>query len=261
VTYDCLKFDSADAVLTVSIEHPDSPLNAVDARLHDELDRLFEQLKRDTEHRAVVLTGRRAAFSAGGDYRWFPSLTDPLVREEVRRAGKRIIWNLLDLEIPIVAAVGGPAVGLGATLALCCDAVFMAEDAVLGDPHVKVGLVAGDGGTAIWPALVGPMLAKRFLLTGDSLSAHEARLLGLVSHVVSSDRVVEEAVVFAARLAAGAPLALRYTKSAINSALKQRFAEAFDVALAYETVTMGSEDHQEAVAAIIDKRAPHFEGR
>lgn len=261
MTYDCLKFESRNTVLTVTMDHPDSPLNAVDARLHAELDRLFEQLRRDTDHRAIVLTGRRGAFSAGGDYRWFPELADPLVREEVRRAGKRIIWNLLDIEIPVVAAVGGPAMGLGATLALCCDAVFMAEDTVLGDPHIKVGLVAGDGGTAIWPALVGPMLAKRFLLTGDSIGAHDARSMGLVSHVVSSDHVVDEAVVFAENLAAGAPLALRYTKSAINTALKQRFAEAFDVALAYETVTMGSADHQEAVAAIIDKRSPHFEGR
>jgi enoyl-CoA hydratase len=261
VKFDCMRAESLEGILTVSIDHPGSPLNAVDAALHADLDRLFESLRRDDEHRCVVLTGRPGAFSAGGDYRWFPWLQDPVAREEVRRAGRRIIWNLLDLEIPIVAAVGGPAIGLGATLALCCDALFMADDAVLGDPHVKVGLVAGDGGTAIWPALVGPMLAKRFLLTGDTMDADTAHALGLVSHVVAPEELMEEVRSFARRLAAGAPLAIRYTKSAINGALKQRFAEAFDVAVAYETVTMTSADHVEAVAAAVEKREPRFEGR
>lgn len=261
MSFHCLRLESSDGVLTVVIDHPNTKLNAVDAELHDELDRLFDRLRHDDEHRCVVLTGRPGAFSAGGDYRWFPTLADPDAREAVRRAGRRMIWNLLDLEIPLVAAVGGPAVGLGATLALCSDAVFMADDAVIGDPHVRVGLVAGDGGTAIWPALVGPMLAKRFLLTGDMLTAVEARDLGLVSHVVTPSDLSEAAMDFARRLANGAPLAIRYTKSAVNAALKQRFAEAFDVAIAYETVTMASADHSEAVAAAVEKRAPRFEGR
>lgn len=261
MSFDCLGIDSRDEVITVSIDHPTSPVNAIDAKLHHELDQLFEMLRGDSEHRCVLLTGRPGAFSAGGDYGWFPSLQDPLVREQIRRAGKRIIWNLLDLEIPIVAAVDGPAIGLGATLALCCDAIFMAENAVIGDPHVRVGLAAGDGGTAIWPALVGPMLAKRFLLTGDTVSASEARELGLVSHVVASAEVLGEASAFARRLASGAPLAIRYTKAAVNTALKQRFAEAFDVAMAYELATMSSADHVEAVAAAIEKRSPRFEGR
>lgn len=261
MSFECLRLESNDRVLVVSIDHPGSPLNAIDGLLHHELDLLFEELRRDTEHRCIVLTGRRGVFSAGGDYRWFPSLAEPASREAVRQAGRRIIWNLLDLEVPVVAAVGGPAMGLGATLALCCDAVFMASDAVIGDPHVRVGLVAGDGGTAIWPVLVGPMLAKRYLLTGDTLSAGEAHSVGLVSHIVDPDTLIEVAVGFAQRLADGAPLAIRYTKSAVNSALKQRFAEAFDVAIAYEVVTMSSADHAEAVAAAIEKRSPDFQGR
>lgn len=248
-------------VLRVVIDHPTSELNAIDGALHHDLDRVLAGLRDEAEARVILLTGRRKAFSAGGDFAWFPELADPHRREEVRQAGKRLIWNLLDLELPIVAAVNGPAMGLGATIALLCDSVFMADDAVIGDPHVRVGLVAGDGGTGIWPLLVGPMLAKRYLLTGDRIDAAEAHRLGLVSHVVAPDRLDDEAMAFCERLAAGAPLAVRYTKAAVNALVKQAFATAFDIAIGYETVTMGSADHAEAVAALREKRPPTFEGR
>jgi enoyl-CoA hydratase len=248
-------------VLRAVIDRSDSELNAVDAALHHDLDLLFSDLRTESEARVVVLTGRGRAFSAGGDYDWFPTLADPVTREQVRQAGKRIVWNLLDLEIPVVAAVNGPAMGLGATIALLCDAVFMADDAVIGDPHVRVGLVAGDGGTALWPLLVGPVLAKRYLLTGDRLDAAEALRLGLVSHVAAPDRVEAEAMAFAHRLAEGPQLAIRYTKLAVNSWMKHAFATAFDIATGYETVTMASTDHTEAVAALKERRRPRFQGR
>lgn len=248
-------------VLEVVIDHPTSALNAIDAVLHHDLDQVFEAIRREEEARAVLLTGRDQAFSAGGDFDWFPDLADPALAEQVRRAGKRIIWNLLDTEVPIVAAVNGPAMGLGATIALLCDAVFMAEDAVIGDPHVKVGLVAGDGGTGIWPLLVGPMLAKRYLLTGDRIDADEALRLGLASHVVAPERLHGEALAFCRRLASGPPLAVRYTKAAVNASIKQTFATAFDIAIGYETLTLGSADHAEATAALREKRRPRFEGR
>lgn len=261
MTYETLRLERTGSILTIRLDHPTSRVNAVDATMHDDLDRLFSELQTDSDARAIVLTGRPGAFSAGGDFAWFPHLRDPLVREEVRRAGRRIVWNILDLEIPIVAAVGGPAAGLGATLALLCDAVFMASEAVIGDPHVRVGLVAGDGGTAIWPALVGPLLAKRYLLTGDMIGAEEAHRLGLVSHVVAADEVERAATEFAQRLADGPPLAIRYTKLAVNTAMKQAFSSAFDVALAYEMSTMSSDDHIEAVEAAVARRTPRFEGR
>ncbi len=248
-------------VLEVVIDHPTSELNAIDGALHHDLDQVFAAIRSEEHARVVLLTGRRKAFSAGGDFAWFPELSDPMAREHVRQAGKRIVWNILDAEIPIVAAVNGPAMGLGATIALLCDAVFMADDAVIGDPHVRVGLVAGDGGTGIWPLLVGPMLAKRYLLTGDRLDAAEALQLGLASHVVPADRLHAEAMEFCHRLAARPPLAVRYTKAAVNAWVKQAFATAFDIAIGYETVTMASADHAEAVAAIRQRRPPHFEGR
>lgn len=248
-------------MLRVAIEHPTSELNAVDELLHDELGRLFRELRRETEARAVVLTGRGRAFSAGGDLGWLASFEDLRQFEPLRRDARQLAYDLLDVELPIVAALNGPAVGLGASIALLCDVIFMAETASVADPHVRVGIVAGDGGTAIWPLVLGPARAKQYLLTGDPVTAREAERLGLVNRVVPPDALQDEALAFARRLAEGAPLALRYTKLAINQTLKQAAMVAFDVATALEIVTFQSDDHREALAALREKRKPRFEGR
>src|SRR5262249_58484081 len=132
----------------------------------------------------VLLTGRGRAFSAGGDFAWFPELRAPGRMEALRRDAKQLIWDLLDVEIPIVAALNGHAMGLGASVALLCDVIFMADTATIGDPHVRVGIVAGDGGAVIWPLAVRPARAKQYLLTGDPLGAAEAERIGLVNRVV-----------------------------------------------------------------------------
>jgi enoyl-CoA hydratase len=259
--YRALHFDRVGDVLRVVIDHPDSELNSVDALLHDELTRLFRDLKREDTARAVLLTGRGRAFSAGGDFAWFPTLDDLEKLEHLRRDAKQMIWDLLDVELPIVAALNGPAVGLGASLALLCDVIFMAPKATLVDPHVRVGIVAGDGGTAIWPLVLGPARAKQFLLTGDPVNADDAYRMGLVNRVVESDALEEEALAFATRLAAGAPLAVRYTKQAINKLVKDALNTAFDTSTALEIVTFQSEDHREALTALREKRPPVFRGR
>ena len=259
--YRALRFDRVGDVLRVAIDHPDSALNSVDALLHGELTRLFRDLKREDRARAVLFTGRGRAFSAGGDFAWFPTLDDLEKLEHLRRDAKQMIWDLLDVELPIVAALNGPAVGLGASLALLCDVVFMAETATLADPHVRVGIVAGDGGTAIWPLVLGPARAKQYLLTGDPVSAEDAFRMGLANRVVAPEALEEEALAFAARLAAGAPLAVRYTKQAVNKLVKDALNTSFDTATALEIVTFGSEDHREALAALREKRPPVFKGR
>jgi enoyl-CoA hydratase len=248
-------------VLQVTIAHPTSPLNAVDQTLHEELAALFRALRRETRARAVLLTGRGRAFSAGGDFAWFPKLQDADALESVRRDGKQMIWDLLDVELPIVAAVNGPAVGLGASIALLCDVIFASDAATFADPHVRVGIVAGDGGVAIWPLVLGPARAKQYLLTGDSLSASDAERIGLVNFVVPAGELASRALEFAARLAAGAPLALRYTKLAVNKLVKDALNVAFDTSTALELVTFRSEDHREALAALREKRKPRFTGR
>jgi enoyl-CoA hydratase/carnithine racemase len=258
--YSSIRFERVGDVLKVTLANPRNELNAVDGEMHDELRRLFEELKTERAARAVLLTGSGRAFSAGGDFNWMTSF-DTAGLYELRREGKQIVWNLLDVELPIVAAVNGPAIGLGATLALLCDVIYMADTATVADPHVRVGIVAGDGGAVIWPLAVGPAVAKRYLMTGDSMSAADAERLGLANAAVPPDELEEKALAFAQRLATGAPLAVRYTKLAVNQLVKQALATAFDYSTALELVTFVSADHKEALQAIREKRKARFEGR
>jgi enoyl-CoA hydratase len=156
--------------------------------------------------------------------------------------------------------MNGDAIGLGATLALLSDVVIAADSARIGDPHVKMGLVAGDGGALIWPMLIGPMLAKYYLLTGDLLPAPEARNLGLITRSVPAEALDEEVAKIVGKLAAGAPLAIRWTKRAINAHLQATAKMQFDLSLAYEGMTLLSADHAEAKAAFAAKRRPVFTG-
>jgi enoyl-CoA hydratase len=221
---------------------------------------LFQALKQEDEARAIILTGRGRAFSAGGDFNWFPQLDNAEAREHLRRDAKQLIWDFLDIDIPIVAAINGPAIGLGASIALLCDTTFMAASATVADPHVKVGIVAGDGGTVIWPLLLGPARAKQYLLTGDPLSAVEAERIGLINVITTDEDLQDTALAFARRLADGAPLAIRYTKQAVNKLVKDALNISFDTATALEIVTMQSADHKEALLAIKEKRKPKFKG-
>jgi enoyl-CoA hydratase len=259
--YRTLQFDYLDGhVLKITIDHPDSAVNAVDGDLHEEFTRLFRELKQEDGARAVLLTGSSRAFSAGGDFDWFPTLQDPQALEHLRRDAKQLIWDLLEVELPIVCALNGAAAGLGASIALLTDTIFMAKSAVILDPHVRVGIVAGDGGTVIWPMAVGPAIAKQYLLTGDPVSAEEAHRLGLVNFVTEDEALEAEALAFTRRLAAGAPLAIQYTKAAVNKLVKNNLNLAFDHATALEIVTFKSDDHTEALAALKDKRRPEFKG-
>lgn len=259
--FTCIDFERDGEVLVVTIDHPSSAINAVDHDLHADLAALFPRLQAERDARAVLLTGRGRAFSAGGDFDWFPTLQDPVSLRSLHHDAKAMIWDLLDVHLPLVTAVNGHAMGLGASIALLSDVVFVAESARIGDPHVSVGLVAGDGGTIAWPLALGPMLAKRFLFTGDPVTASEAVSFGLAHRAVADDDLHDEALAFAHRLAAGAPLAIQGTKAAINSWIKATAGPAFDIAMANEMTTFRSSDHPEALAAIAEKRPPRFEGK
>lgn len=253
-------------VVVATIDHPDSPMNAVDERLHREFGELFRLLKlgddplvRDA--RAVVLIGSGRAFSAGGDMSWFPTLRSPDRLSRLRREAKQIIWDQLDVEVPIVCGLNGSAAGLGASVALMCDMIVMSERASIVDPHVQVGLVAGDGGAAIWPLLVGPLAAKRHLLLGEPLTAPEALRLGVAAEVCAPDDVATAAMSWAERVAAQPPLAVQGTKIAVNQQLKQALLTSFDLSMAMEMPCFVSEDHAEAVTAYVEKRPPTFHGK
>ncbi len=168
--------------------------------------------------------------------------------------------NLLDVEQPIVCAVQGYAMGLGATIALCCDVVLASESAVIADTHVNIGLVAGDGGTVIWPMLLPVNTAKYYLMTGEPITGKVAAELGLVVKCLPDDELYDAAYEIAAKLAAGPTLAIKFTKMAVNKSLKEQANLLFDTSLLLEGATMLSDDHREATTAFVEKRRPVFKG-
>lgn len=258
--FQCLDIRTDGDVLIVEINNRANDLNLVDGDLHHDLVKLFNELKGYTQSRAVLLTGHGRVFSAGGDFEWFKTMRDLSAVSALNRGAKQMIWDLLDVEIPLVTAVHGVAMGLGASIALFSDAIFMAESASISDPHVRAGIVAGDGGVVAWPLGMGPAKAKEYLMTGDPIAAAEAERVGLINHCVPDDELYSSALAYAKRLAAGAPLAIRYTKLAVNKLIKDSLNAAFDVSTAHEMLTFMSEDHREAVDAFLEKRPPHFEG-
>ena len=168
---------------------------------------------------------------------------------------------LRDCPVPVIARINGDCIGLGATLALLCDISIAVEDAKLGDPHVKMGYVAGDGGAIIWPQLVGFARAKEYLLTGDLLTAKEAERIGLINHAVPRAELDAKVNTLADKLANGATKAIKWTKTSINIPLRQLAHSMLDASLAYEALTNIGADHQEAVTAFQEKRKPEFTGR
>lgn len=262
-TFEHLLVEVEDAVALCVLNRPDVR-NAVDRPMHHELEQFLAAVRDDRDVRAVILTGAGAAFCAGGDTkamqrRLTGDLHDPPDVPFLRGA-LDLVRHLLAVRQPIIAAVNGDAVGLGATLALLCDVVISSSDARFGDPHVRAGLVAGDGGCLIWPLLVGPNRAKEFLMTGRLLDAAEARDIGLVNQVVAAPEVVPEARALAVELADLAPLAVQWTKLTINKTLWQAANLVLDTGLGLEAVTARTADHLEGVRAINEQRRPRFTG-
>src|SRR5882724_1891900 len=198
----------------------------------------------DQETHVVVLTGTGRAFSAGGDIKWFQDMTPPQL-EALFIEARKIILDLLEVQQPIVAAVNGPATGLGATLALFSDVIFAADNASIGDPHVRIGVVAGDGGAVIWPWLVGAARAKEFLMTGDIITAAEAERIGLINRVVPQDKLLSTAMELATRLAKGPTKAIRWTKVSVNKILRDTVNLVLDTSLALEKQCFATADHRE----------------
>lgn len=256
--YERIRASRDGQVLKLELSNPDLR-NAVDARMHHELSEIFVDAQEDEDSLAVLLTGDPAgnAFCAGGDIRWMKESLEKGSGGPGAVEAKRIVGGLLDMEKPIVSAINGPAVGLGATIALLCDVIFIAESGHVADPHVRVGVVAGDGGALIWPQLVGAARAKEYLMTGDPVPGPEAERIGLVNHVVPDAELQDRAMAFARRLAGGAPQAVQHTKTAVNLTLKQLWP-VFEASLAYEMLSFTRDDHREAVSSFLEKRPPRF---
>jgi len=251
--YELISFEQQDSVLTVRFDRGDG-LNAVNARLHTEMSWLFRDIADQPDVAAVVMTGAGKAFSAGGDIDWFSSIT-PAEVDTLFIEARRLIIDLLEVPQPIIAAINGPAVGLGATLALFSDITYMARSAVIADTHVLAGIAAGDGGAAIWPWLIGMHRAKEYLLTGKKITSERAQELGLVNHVVDDGQLMDEATAMARRLAGGAQMAIRATKASLNKILRDTVNLNLDTSLALEKECFSSSEHRERIQAFLEKRS------
>jgi enoyl-CoA hydratase/carnithine racemase len=231
---DVLQVEADGAIRIVRLNRPDE-LNATNHELHHALAELWPQIDADEDARAVVLTGNGRAFSAGGDFNYLDELTrDAALREQTLADGKRIVTGMAGCRVPIVAAVNGPAVGLGCSLVALSDIVFMAESAHLADPHVALGLVAADGGPITWPLLTSLQLVKEYALTGDRIPAARAAEIGLVNHVCADDEVLDAAIKCAQKIAKLPRRAVEDTKRVINLHLERAVISTIDFALAAE---------------------------
>lgn len=262
--YEWLRVDKKDLVAVVTLNRPDFR-NAAHPQMRRELERIWNDLSDDEEVNAIVLTGAGKAFSAGGDVKAMASRfgTDAGFEHAIAGFGRarRLCQNVLDCAPPIVAAINGDAMGLGATLALLCDITVMSETARIGDSHVKVGLVAGDGGAVLWPILVGPHRAKDFLLRSRVVDGKEAWSMGLVNYAVAPEHVLPRAIEIAQDLARQPRWAVRWTKHAINQALKDQLNLVIGTSHGLEMLSALTADHGEAARAFAERRQPRFTGR
>ncbi|MDG2112866.1 MAG: enoyl-CoA hydratase-related protein [Actinomycetota bacterium] len=249
-----------DGIAVVTLNRPER-LNAVNGRMHAELATFSRDFANDREMRVLVLTGEGRAFSAGGDFGPGDPIGSNPEGPPMMIEARQIVDHILECEKPMISAVNGYAMGLGANVALLCDVVVAGESAVFADTHVNMGIGAGDGGQVIWPHLIGVNRAKYYLMTGDRVTGAEALEMGLANFLVPDDELMDKALEIAGRLAAGAPQAIAASKVAINAYLRSISSMVMPICLKYEDMTMRSADHKEAVKAFQEKRPPVFTGR
>jgi enoyl-CoA hydratase/carnithine racemase len=234
----------------ITLNRPDA-LNAVNEALHTGLARLWPRLGEDRDARAAVLTGRGKAFSAGGDFGYLDELRrDPELRARTIAHGRDLVLGMARCRVPVVAAVNGPAVGLGCSLAALSDVVYMAETAYLADPHVQVGLVAADGGPLTWPLHTSLLVAKEYALTGARIPAERAVALGLANHVVADP--VTEAVACAKRIAGLPRQAVESTKRLLNLHLERAVLATLDFAMSAEEQSFETDDFRATIARLTE---------
>ena len=230
-----IRVETDGPVRIVKLARPDQ-LNAVNAELHLALARLFPLLSADRDARVAVITGEGRAFSAGGDMDLLDRMAnDRVLRRDVIAEGRELVLNMIRCRVPVVAAVNGPAVGLGCSVIALSDVVYMAESAYLADPHVMVGLVAADGGPLTWPLHTSLLLAKEYAFTGERITAARAAEIGLANHVCPDGEVLSAALATAHKIAALPRQAVEATKRAMNLHVERAVLATIDFAMAAET--------------------------
>jgi enoyl-CoA hydratase len=256
--YQHLTFErKANGVVLITINRPEV-LNATNDRLHWELTQVWLTLDADDDARVAVITGAGRAFSAGGDLNMVEANSrDPKRLARTVREASDIVYNMMNLEKPVVSAINGVAVGAGLVVALMADVSIISETARFTDGHTKLGVVAGDHAAILWPLLCGMAKAKYYLLTSDFIDGKEAERIGLVSLCVAPDQLMPKALEVADKLGRGSQQAIRWTKKSLNNWLRMA-GPIFDQSIALEMLTFMGEDVREGVLAIREKRAPRF---
>jgi enoyl-CoA hydratase/carnithine racemase len=250
---DEIEVESAGPVRLVTLNRPDK-LNATNHLLHKGLAHLFTQLDADLDARVAVITGKGRAFSAGGDYSYLDELSrDDELRRETMVDARQLVLSMVACRIPLIAAVNGPAVGLGCSVVALSDIVYMAESAHLADPHALVGLVAADGGAVTWPLLISLQLAKEYALTGDRISSARAAQIGLANHVVPDADLMDEALACANRVAALPRQTCEDTKRALNMHLERAVLNVIDFALTAEERSFTSSEFRANIGRLVGR--------
>lgn len=255
--YQHLIVEKHNGIALLTMNRPEV-YNATNARLHYELGRIWLDIGDDAEVRVAVITGAGKAFSAGGDLDMIEGFVgDPAVIARTMKEASDIVYNIVNLDKPVISAINGIAVGAGLAVALMADISIASEEARFTDGHIRLGVGAGDHSVIIWPLLCGMARAKRYLLTADFLDAKEAERIGLVSMVVPATQLMPIAMEFAEKLARGPQPAIRWTKRALNQWLRM-MGPAFDYSLATEMLGFFGPDVQEGLQALKEKRPPQF---
>ena len=264
--YKALKLSLADnGVMTVMLSNP-GRRNAVTLRMQDELATIWEDLWVDPEVKAIIFTGEGKDFCSGADVSDLADAASGSSEAEVQyvnrctRYARKHALGPMECEKPVIAKVRGVAYGMGVNMALACDMVFASDDARFCDSHVKVGLVAGDGGVLLWPMAVGIHRAKEYLMTGDPVPAKVASEIGLINRCMPDEELDDFVQNMVEKLIALPPHAVNYTKASINQVLKQVALPAFETSLAYEVYSMKMDDVEEATSAFVEKRKGKFTG-
>jgi enoyl-CoA hydratase/carnithine racemase len=248
---DAIRVEADGPIRIVRLARPDQ-LNAVNEELHLGLTRVFPLLSADPDARVAVITGEGRAFSAGGDFDLLQRMVDDrALRRDVIAEGRELVLNMVRCRVPVVAAVNGPAVGLGCSVVALSDVVYMAESAYLADPHVAVGLVAADGGPLTWPLHTSLLLAKEYALTGERIGAARAAQIGLANHVCPDAEVLPAALERARKIAALPRQAVEATKRVLNLHLERAVLATIDFAMAAETQSFDEPELRANVARFL----------
>ncbi|MGM0453636.1 MAG: crotonase/enoyl-CoA hydratase family protein [Thermodesulfobacteriota bacterium] len=261
----CLHRENGIAVLTLN--RPDVRNAISGAEIIEEIETVCRQVNADMQTRVLIITGADPAFSSGGNIKAMAegdgmfAGTPAQIMENYRKNIQRIPLAVHEVSVPTIAAVNGPAIGAGCDLALMCDMRIASDKASFGETFLNVGLIPGDGGAYFLPRTVGMAKACELTFTGDVIDAEQARAIGLVNYVTSHDDLMEQSRRLAQKIAAKPPEALRMSKRLLYAGQQATLRELLDQSAAYQALCHFSDDHQEALQAIFEKRPPLFYGR